>query len=143
MAEYLTLSLYKLRVFAIFPHTRPTSVDNPTSAVGTPALFAFGCINTASFVKNTENCGETHQSGPALIVLSVKDAADHVSRTFQTGTNDYLLKGVAGLDVIKTISTVGYRYFGKRCPDYLLPPGYRGPLLCFPVNPLKVAGSRF
>ena len=54
-----------------------------------------------------------------VIILSMHDTSEHVYRAFQAGASGYLLKGVAGAEVVMAIRTVmkGNRYLGKGIKD--------------------------
>jgi len=54
-----------------------------------------------------------------VIILSMHDTSEHVFRAFQAGACGYLLKGVAGVEVVKAIRAVmkGHRYLGKGIED--------------------------
>jgi len=50
-----------------------------------------------------------------VVILSMHDTSEHVYRAFQAGASGYLLKGVAGDEVVTAIRAVvkGDLYFGK------------------------------
>ena len=50
-----------------------------------------------------------------VVILSMHDTSEHVYRAFQAGVSGYLLKGVAGDEVVTAIRAVvkGDLYFGK------------------------------
>jgi DNA-binding NarL/FixJ family response regulator len=50
-----------------------------------------------------------------IIIISMYDSSEHISRAFQAGADGYLLKGVAGDEIVTAIRAVlrGDRYYGK------------------------------
>jgi DNA-binding NarL/FixJ family response regulator len=50
-----------------------------------------------------------------IVILSMYDTSEHIHRAFQSGADGYLLKGVAGDEIITAIRAVvrGDRYYGK------------------------------
>jgi DNA-binding NarL/FixJ family response regulator len=71
-----------------------------------------------------ETARRIHQSSPdtQLIILSMYNTNEHVSRALQTGVRGYVLKESAGSEVVKAIRTVlsGRRYLSQKISDRVI-----------------------
>lgn len=82
------------------------------------------------------------QPAARIIILSMHNTREHISRAFQAGVQGYILKESAGAEVVAAVRTImrGHRYVGRGVE---IPPGMRRSEYCdIPKSPLESLSQR-
>lgn len=82
------------------------------------------------------------QPAARIIILSMHNTREHISRAFQAGVQGYILKESAGAEVVAAVRTImrGHRYVGRGVE---IPPGMRrSEYRDIPKSPLESLSQR-